>query len=66
MSASKQQPEWLTVDEVAAYTRAPRASVYSWVQSRKIESVKLGKRVLVPRSEVERLIEQGRRPALGR
>lgn len=44
-------PEVLTVDQAAEYLGLSRNSAYAAVARREIRSVKIGRRVLVPRNE---------------
>jgi excisionase family DNA binding protein len=41
-----------------------KATISKWVQQRRITYVKLGHRVLIPESEIQRLIEANTFPAL--
>jgi excisionase family DNA binding protein len=45
-----------TVDEVAVELRISRATAYEMVRTGKIPSIKLGKRILIPVSELEKLL----------
>lgn len=48
------EPLW-TVEQVAAYFSIDRLTIYRWVYKGKIKSVKVGNRVRIPRSEIERI-----------
>jgi excisionase family DNA binding protein len=54
-------PKLLTVSEVAAITRAPRASVQAWLYKNRLESVKVGRQRLVTEEALARFI--GMQPA---
>lgn len=56
----------LSVAEFAELAPAAVTTVYTWIASRRIESVKLGRRVFVPFRELLRLRDEGRRPLLKR
>lgn len=47
----------LTVEEAAELLGISRASAYEAVRKREIPSLRIGKRILVPRSQLERLID---------
>ncbi|MEP6754818.1 MAG: helix-turn-helix domain-containing protein [Chthonomonadales bacterium] len=49
-------PEILSADEVAAYLRVGRSLVYDAIRDRTIPSIRIGKRFLVPKSGIEKLI----------
>ena len=61
MSATDQQ--LLTVEAFAKALNVTSACVRRWVLDRKVTTVKLGRLVRIPHSEVDRLVEQGLRPA---
>jgi excisionase family DNA binding protein len=50
-------PDVLTVDEAAAYLRLARSSVYQAVRERVIPSVRIGRRVVIPKRALARLLE---------
>ena len=54
----------LTVNEVARVLGISRGLAYSMVKTGEIPSVRFGKRVLIPRHALERLLEQGQVAAL--
>jgi len=54
----------LTVNEVARVLGISRGLAYSMVKTGEIPSVRFGKRVLIPRRALERLLEQGQVAAL--
>lgn len=53
----------LTVAEFADNLRITHSCARRWILERRIESIKIGRLVKIPRSEVERLITAGLRPA---
>ena len=56
----------LGVMEAEAVTGISRWTWRRWAYDGRIASVKLGKRLLIPAAEIERLIGAGTRPALER
>lgn len=48
------EPLW-TVDQAAAYFNMNRMTIYRWITRGKIKSTKIGNRVRIPRSEIERI-----------
>lgn len=54
-----QQPELLTVDELAAYLRVNRKTVYDAIRAGTIRAIRIGRVLRVARSEVERLTHEG-------
>lgn len=54
----------LSVDQAAAQLGLRPVTVRQWASARRIARVKLGRRVLIPVSEVERVIEANLMPAL--
>jgi len=60
---SPKAPETLhSLDEVAARLGLSHWTLRSWVRDGKINSNKQGRRRLVSSYEIERLLEEGRRP----
>ena len=55
--------EFLKVDDFAKPLGVTPACVRRWLLERKIACVKLGRLVRIPASELERLLEEGMRPA---
>ena len=53
----------LSVPQVAERLGVTRACIRRWILERKITTVKLGRLIRVPASEIERLIDRGLRPA---
>lgn len=46
----------LTRDEAAAALRVTPRTVSEWIKSGKLKAVKPGRRVLIPREEIDRLL----------
>ena len=53
----------LTVEEVAAILRISRGLAYEMVRIGRLPSIRLGRRLLVPRSALERMLEGDRQTA---
>ncbi len=51
-------PTILTVEEAARVLRIGRAAAFDRIRDGRIPSLRLGKRLLVPRAGLERLIEE--------
>jgi excisionase family DNA binding protein len=47
----------LTVDEVARLLRIGRASAYAAVKKGEIPSIRIGRRILVPRAALDRIMK---------
>ena len=60
MHTSNQQ--LLTVHSFAKALNVTPACIRRWILERKIATVKLGRLVRIPESEVNRIVEQGLRP----
>jgi excisionase family DNA binding protein len=56
--------EYLGVQEAEAVTGISKWTWRRWAYDGKIESLKLGKRLLIPRLEIDRLVSAGTRPRL--
>jgi excisionase family DNA binding protein len=54
----------LSVEATCEVTGLKAPTIRAWANRRKIASVKLGRRLLIPEAEVEKLIERNLRPAL--
>lgn len=54
----------MEIPAVCEQTGLRPPTIRAWANARKIASVKLGRRLLIPADEVEKLIEQNYRPAL--
>lgn len=55
--------ELLTVNEMALEANLSQATIRAWLLQRKIASVRLGRAVRIPRTELDRLLSQGAVPA---
>jgi excisionase family DNA binding protein len=55
--------EFLTVPQVAEKLGLTRACIRRWIYERKITVVKLGRAVRIPIREIDRLVNDGLRPA---
>jgi excisionase family DNA binding protein len=64
MARQKTEVQFLGVAEAEARTGVSRWTWRRWAYDGKIASVKLGKRLLIPTAEIERIIERGMRPAI--
>ena len=51
------EPLW-SVEKVADYFSLNKMTVYRWVKTGKVKSLKIGSRVRIPRSEVERIASE--------
>lgn len=49
------EKELMTIDEVAAYYRCSKRTLYQWLHDGKIAGVKVGRRWLFDRAEIQRL-----------
>src|SRR5262249_3344689 len=61
-----QRDQLLSVEEAAARLGLRAVTVRCWAAARKITRVKLGRRVLIPASEIERFIDRATIPASDR
>ena len=52
--------EFLTTEELAAFLKVPKLTVYKWVSQRKIPCVKVGKHLRFKRSEIEEWLKERR------
>jgi len=57
-------PNLFTVPEAAAELSLSPGTLRAWISRRRIEFVRLGRSVRVPRAEIQRLLEAGRVPAI--
>jgi excisionase family DNA binding protein len=64
MQTHTEQHQLLSVPAFAARLGVQPSTIRAWLMARRISKVKLGRRVLIPNSEVSRLIERGLIPAL--
>jgi len=51
----------LSVEEAATYLGVQKSTIYSWAWRRKIPSVKMGRRLLFDREDLDRIIEERKR-----
>jgi len=58
------EPEYMSVVEVEGLTGTSRWTWRRWAYLGKISSVKVGQRLLIPVSEVQRVLAEGLRPRL--
>ncbi len=54
----------LSVEEAATYLGVQKSTIYSWAWRRKIPSVKMGRRLLFDREDLDRIIEERKRGVL--
>ncbi len=57
-----EQHEWLKVPEVAQVLRIARSRVYELIGSGEIPSIRIGRSVRVSRKELDRWLEEQRKP----
>ncbi len=50
-----------SVEDAAKYLGVQKSTIYSWAWRRKIPSVKMGRRLLFDREDLDRVIEAGKR-----
>lgn len=50
-------PDILTVDEAAAFLRLGRSSVYDAIRTGEIKAVRIGRRILIPRSALKPFVD---------
>jgi excisionase family DNA binding protein len=60
---NSQSSSLLSVPEFAAALNVSLACARRWILERRVATIKLGRLVRIPTSEVERLISSGLRPA---
>jgi|SRR5208282_1241493 len=60
--AESVQPEYVSVDQAEILTGCSRWTWRSYAYRGKVESYKVGARLLIPLSEIRRVIAEGRRP----
>ncbi len=51
----------ISVEDAARYLRVEKSTIFSWVWRRKIPSVKMGRRLLFDREDLDQMIEAGKR-----
>jgi excisionase family DNA binding protein len=59
MMKTKPEPEFFTIDEFAALFRRVPTTVRQWCAQNRIEYLRIGKALLIPRSEVTRVRREG-------
>jgi len=64
MTGQNKEAQYLGVAEAETITGVSKWTWRRWSYDGKIASVKLGKRLLIPTSEIKRIINLGTRPAL--
>ncbi len=52
--------EYVTPDEIAERFRVSRQAVYKWISEGKLEGLRFGRSVRVPRESLERFVEASR------
>jgi excisionase family DNA binding protein len=55
-------PDVLTVDEAAAYLRVGRSSIYEAVRQREVTAIRIGRRIVIPKRGIERLLDGDKPP----
>ena len=55
----KQEPEYLTLEELAALVRVPRRTVEKWRWQGRLPAVKCGRLVRFPRVEIQKRLLSG-------
>jgi len=56
----------LTIQETAEALRLKVSTIRAWILRRKLNSFRIGRAVRISAEEVERIIQDGLRPAIGR
>lgn len=64
MSGRKMDAEFVSVAEAEVLTSISRWTWRRWAYDGRVSSVKLGSRLLIPRTEINRLVAQNTRPSL--
>jgi excisionase family DNA binding protein len=62
MTIAREAPTVLTVDEVAAILRIGRISAYQAIERGEIPTVRVGRRILVPRAAFEAMLNSSTTP----
>jgi excisionase family DNA binding protein len=65
MTIATESPAVLTVDEVAEILRIGRISAYQAIERGEIPSVRVGRRILVPRIRFEQMLNPSATPKSG-
>lgn len=58
------EPEFFSVNEAEVLSGLSRWTWRRWAYHGKISSVKVGPRLLIPKTEIDRIMAEGLRPAL--
>jgi len=66
MKVMKVEPQYLGVSEAETLTGVSKWTWRRWAYDGKVASVKLGKRLLIPTTEIDRLVAENTRPSLPR
>lgn len=64
MKKDSEQARVLSIADFATALGVKAPTIRCWLMQRKIARVKLGRRVLIPRTELERLLNENLIPAL--
>ncbi|MDA2924121.1 helix-turn-helix domain-containing protein [Acidobacteria bacterium AH-259-L09] len=59
------QETYLTPQQFAKRLSISRWTVYAWLSEGRIESVKIGRLVRIPETELQRIISEGRQRVVG-
>lgn len=65
-TATSPRPAALSIPEAAAQLGISRSHLYGLLDAGVIRSVRLGRRRLIPASEIDRVLEEGAAEAVGR
>ena len=60
MNISDTQPTYLTVKQVCELLHISRLTLYRWVKQDKVKATKVGQKLLIEQSDIQKLLEQGR------
>lgn len=66
MQSKQQSQHRLTIPEAANYLGVQPSTIRQWVWRRRIDTVRIGRLVRIPRQALDRVVEEGTRPALDR
>lgn len=66
MTIATKEPQLIGVEEAEQLYGLSRWTFRRWAYTGKIASVKMGKRLLLPIADLQRLVAEGTRPALKR
>lgn len=65
-NTTKQRPAYMGVDDAEAMTGLSRWTWRKYAYEGRVASTKVGRRLLIPVSEIERIMTQGLRPAVSK